>query len=421
MRYRNDEDVTMDHYITGVQIDSLINLSNIEISLCDESRQHLLLTGKNGSGKTTLLNAIRTYLQSINDGNYHTVSEQYASYLEGLDARINASTSLSEKDAINRQKANWENAFGKYFSGAIVRFNEDDGLDGLYGRGEFITAWFPADRSLSLPVIRGVEEVVLKQAYPISASPVANLTKYLVHLRTQQAYAKNEGDVQTERLLESWFDRFESALRELLGDPTAKLVYDFKRYSFQIETYGRKPFGLNQLSDGYSSVLQILSDLMLRMDHNWLSDGVLRNYDVEGVVLIDELETHLHIELQKKVLPFLTTFFPRLQFIVSTHSPYILSSISNAKIYDLARSLEVEDLSSYSADEVAEGYFSAEEYSDLLLQKLSRYQELKARSDVSSEEAAERARLRLELKTIPTFLGSEARAKFEDIERGVVR
>ena len=83
--------------------------------------------------------------------------------------------------------------------------------------------------------------------------------------------------------------------------------------------------------------LRILSDLILRMDQNWLLKNHLSGYNKEGVVLIDEIETHLHIELQRKILPFLTEFFPRLQFIVSTYSPYVLTSISNVVVFDLER------------------------------------------------------------------------------------
>ena len=48
-------------------------------------------------------------------------------------------------------------------------------------------------------------------------------------------------------------------------------------------------------------------------------------YDLQGIVLIDEIETHLHVELQKKILPFLTNFFPNIQFVITTHSPFILN------------------------------------------------------------------------------------------------
>lgn len=57
--------------------------------------------------------------------------------------------------------------------------------------------------------------------------------------------------------------------------------------------------------------------------------------NTEGIVLIDEIETHLHLELQKEILPFLTKLYPNIQFIVSTHSPFILSSVDNAVVFDL--------------------------------------------------------------------------------------
>lgn len=192
----------------------------------------------------------------------------------------------------------------------------------------------------------------------------------MVHLKTQQAYARNEGDVEVVDKIQKWFDRFVEALRILLDNDTVELEYDYREYDFKIHESGRNPFGLDELSDGYSSVIQIVSDLILRMDKNWLlSDGISK-YDTEGIVLIDEIETHLHISLQKKILPFLTEFFPRIQFIVTTHSPYILNSLSNAKIYDLEKCVELEDLSAYSSDDLAEGYFGEDEYSELLKQKV---------------------------------------------------
>ena len=79
-----------------------------------------------------------------------------------------------------------------------------------------------------------------------------------------------------------------------------------------------------------------------------------------GIVLIDEIETHLHLELQKKILSFLTTLFPNIQFIVSTHSPFILNSLENAVIYDLEKKMLVKDgLSDIPYDGIVEGYFGA--------------------------------------------------------------
>lgn len=155
--------------------------------------------------------------------------------------------------------------------------------------------------------------------------------------------------------IQNWFNRFENALRVLLEDDTIRLEYDYRNYNFLIHQTGRLPFGFNELSDGYSSVIQITSSLILRMERNWLKKRKnISAYNLEGVAIIDELETHLHIELQKKFLPFLTKIFPRIQFIISTHSPYILTSVPNATIFDLEKKVLFEDMSGYSIDNVAE-------------------------------------------------------------------
>lgn len=205
-------------------------------------------------------------------------------------------------------------------------------------------------------------------------------------------------------------------MRVLLDDETLQLKYDYKKYDFQIIEEGRKPFGFDQLSDGYSAAIQIVADLILRMEQNWLKEGILSSYDVEGVVLIDELETHLHISLQRKILPFLTEFFPRIQFIVATHSPYILNSIEDCVIFDLENHIRMENLSGYSAEGIVEGYFEQASYSEQLLQRLERYRTLVNTDRPTDEERAERARIQMEMKQILGDLAREAKCAFEEIE-----
>ena len=159
-----------------------------------------------------------------------------------------------------------------------------------------------------------------------------------------------------------------------------------------------------------------MADLILRMEQNWLKEGILSSYDVEGVVLIDELETHLHISLQRKILPFLTEFFPRIQFIVATHSPYILNSIEDCVIFDLENHIRMENLSGYSAEGIVEGYFEQASYSEQLLQRLERYRTLVNTDRPTDEERAERARIQMEMKQIPGDLAREAKCAFEEIE-----
>lgn len=374
----------MEHYITEIRIEKLRHLSDVVISLNQDNRQHLLVTGKNGSGKTTLLLAIQEYLNALNDGSLDIL--------------------MGMKD----------------YAGINVSFSKSSDLGLLYRKGNFITASFPANRKTQIVRAKGVEDVRLSDFYGITATPGKVLVKYMVHLKTQQAYARNEGDLENANRIQSWFDRFENALKVLLDEETITLEYDYKEYNFKIHEKGKEPFGFDELSDGYSSVIHIVSDLILRMDKNWLLENDLSSYDIEGIVLIDELETHLHIELQKKILPFLTKFFPRIQFIVTTHSPYILNSISNVKAYDLEKCIELENLSVFSADQLAESYFEADEYADELKEKLARYEYLVKKDNANEEERAERAELRSALKKIPQGLSLEAREKFEEIERNRV-
>ena len=401
----------MEHYITEIKIEELRHLSDITIELKKDRRTNLLLTGKNGSGKTTVLQALREYLVAISKKRLDRIH------------RLKKTLDMAEQWANEHDDEQYGHTtkrlveYQKMFTTSLdVIFNTEKELENSFTTGNFILAYYGADRKAEIEKVTGVEVVALNECYSLDDNPGATLLKYLVHLKTQQAYARNENDTKTVDLLEEWFERFLNALRILLDDSKLELVYDYKNYNFQIIEEGRKPFGFDQLSDGYSAAIQIVADLILRMEQNWLKQGVLSTYDTEGIVLIDELETHLHIALQKKILPFLTTFFPRIQFIVTTHSPYILNSIEECVIYDLEKQIRMEDMSDYSAEGIVEGYFGLEAYSEKLLKNVKRYAELVEKENPTEEERAERARIRTELKQLSGDLSKEARDAFEEIE-----
>lgn len=388
----------MEHFITSIYINEVRHLKNIEIKLNSEKRQHLILTGKNGSGKTSVLRAMKSYLQSINDGKLDTLKGQYRSWYNSDEKKLkNAKTEAEKYKASEELKADLR-FIQKYDRGLTLSFSNEEDIEALYAQGNFVTAYFAADRKSIIQRASGAQDVKLDNNYRIEDEPARILLKYMVHLKTQQAYAKNENDANVVKQISNWFVRFENALKILLCDDSIRLAYDYKNYNFLIDQKGRNPYSLDELSDGYSAIIGIVSDLILRMDRNWLLKGELSQYDAEGVVLIDELETHLHVELQRKILPFLTEFFPRIQFIITTHSAYILNSISNACIYDLEKQVRFTDFSSYSVDDIAEGYLDATAFSDELQKKTKRYQELCDRTDLSDEERAERADLRMEVK-----------------------
>ena len=92
---------------------------------------------------------------------------------------------------------------------------------------------------------------------------------------------------------------------------------------------------LDQLSGGYRIVLALAADLARRMvQGNPHLDDPLES---EAVVLIDEVELHLHPKWQQRILDDLQRTFPNAQFIVSTHSPQVLTTVEPQRIVELSR------------------------------------------------------------------------------------
>ena len=93
----------------------------------------------------------------------------------------------------------------------------------------------------------------------------------------------------------------------------------------------------SELSDGYHVFIALVADIARRAVMLNEIDGPDAPARVEGVVLIDELDLHLHPRWQRVALPRLRDAFPRLQFIITTHSPQVLSSADNRqarRLYD---------------------------------------------------------------------------------------
>ena len=88
----------------------------------------------------------------------------------------------------------------------------------------------------------------------------------------------------------------------------------------------------SELSDGYHLFIALVADIARRAVMLNEFDGADAPARVEGVVLIDELDLHLHPRWQRVALPRLRRAFPRLQLIVTTHSPQVLSSVDNRQV-----------------------------------------------------------------------------------------
>ncbi|MGL5086771.1 MAG: AAA family ATPase, partial [Clostridium sp.] len=94
---------------------------------------------------------------------------------------------------------------------------------------------------------------------------------------------------------------------------------------------------VSYLSDGYKNVIGIISDIAYRMAilNPKLGDNIISK--TPGIILIDEIEVHLHPKWQQRILKILKELFPKVQFIISTHSPMVVSSTEEGEAIELFR------------------------------------------------------------------------------------
>ncbi|MFT4927616.1 MAG: putative ATP-binding protein involved in virulence [Phenylobacterium sp.] len=98
----------------------------------------------------------------------------------------------------------------------------------------------------------------------------------------------------------------------------------------------------DNLSDGYRNMVAMVADIAYRAACLNPHLGINAALKTPGVVLIDEIDLHLHPKWQRTIMHSLRTAFPEVQFIVSTHSPFIVQSLEPGEVLDLNSTLVVE-------------------------------------------------------------------------------
>lgn len=364
-----------DLFITKLTLEKVRNLKRVEIPLSSSERKHLIFTGKNGSGKTTVLNWLAAVLDQM------AVSVDHIKDAEAFKVEMNCTA---------------------------------DEFYSSFQAGNFIIAYYTADRVFTAEVPNHIEKIELKNTYTTQESPRKNFVKYLLDLKMTEALAISSGKSDKARLIKAWFNALEQLLQGLFENPQLKLNFDEDTFRFYISEPGKEYFDFNTLSSGYAAILDIIVDLIMRMEKH---SGRKFRFDLPGIVLIDEIETHLHLALQKKVFSLLTTIFPNIQYIVSTHSPFILNSCPNAVIYDLEQKLLVTNgLSDVPYDGIVEGYFKADVLSDQLREKFERYKVLTKKKTLTDDDFEEISNLEMFLDEIPDYLALGISTEYQKIK-----
>ena len=388
-------------FLTELRIEKVRHLHDITIPLSKTERKNLILTGKNGSGKTSVLEELAEYIKIVS-ANTYTPKDDIVNTIAYWKSKADESDD-TEKGRSKREEAYrfsnlyeknlllWENGCNACIT-SVMKLREK------YSNGQFALAFYSDNRQIDVAKYKDITKVDLKPVYEIQDKPAKDLGKYLVNLKSTQAFAQAKGDLIRANEIENWFNRFEGILKRLYQDNSLYLDFDIDTFQFSIHINGREPFDFNTMSMGYAAVLDIICDLIMRMESQ-------RRYDLEGIVLIDEIETHLHVELQKQIVPILTELFPNIQFILTTHSPFILNSAPNAVIYDLEKRILVEEgMENLSYEGILDGYFEVDRFSQKLRKAFEEYKKLVTSANLSDLDYARIAELEDYLDEVPDYL-----------------
>ncbi len=186
-----------------------------------------------------------------------------------------------------------------------------------------------------------------------------------------------------------------------------------RSHSFEFEFSGQKTkVPATWLSQGYQSTIAWIADLIGQM---YLDIGeAIPLEDMEGMVLIDELDLHLHPTWQVRLIPVLKRVFPRMQFIVTTHSPMLLPALERHEIVmlrldqngDVVADAPPASPKLMTGSEIYSSFFNIQKlYPSELGDELRRYTYLSSDPTRTDEEDAEMLRLQKKLTDAGLDLG----------------
>ena len=320
-------------YIKTIHVNDCYTYKNFDIVISENDEwRHLILTGKNGSGKTTILNGIAAQINLLANKD---IRNQFNSFKNALKVDPTSPSA----DAWKKMVHDFE------YNVSEIKLTNQISQDSLNNKNSFVFSHFKAYRKVQLSDVSSVTketEFVDKLQKTNSEGFTQQFKQYLVNKKVYQAFDVIENNKESLNRIEEFFRTFTSILQNIFNDKNLELKFVREQFEFFIVLSDGREITFNVLSEGFSALLSVIMDILMRVD---LIRKLKNDYtfDPPGIVLIDEPETHLHLEMQYQVLPLLTKLFPNIQFIAATHSPAVISSITNATVYDLSTQMTKKD------------------------------------------------------------------------------
>ena len=166
----------------------------------------------------------------------------------------------------------------------------------------------------------------------INTANTDRLAQWIANQEFRRLKAKEAGHVDRASQLERSIRDIEAVVTTIIGDEFA-FVTSEEDNNVRVRRNG-VIIELGLLPDGLKSIVSWIADLLMRLDRiPWIDDTppLQRPF----LLLLDEVDIHLHPAWQRKVLPIVQRMFPKAQIIASTHSPFVVASAEDAQIITL--------------------------------------------------------------------------------------
>lgn len=283
-----------------------------------------IITGENGTGKTIILDTIRTLFL----GNSHKIErnivrkeEDFACSMTLFNGQKPITISSNKFDSFNKLQLNGVGFGNIFYPGQ--KYDSSWNWVINYWTSKLSTDSFEV-KNLVVPVL---ENLYFNSLSGIHQNiEVAQLICFFDYLKTSE---NSDERVVGEKL----FEIVKKIVKLSLIDGEFKYVARKTLEPIVLQT--GQEVSLDKLSSGNLYLIQRMVSLLGKM----YSVHVINNNPIDdlcktsGILLIDEAENHLHPKWQKTFIKSIQEIFPNLQIIVTTHSPFIVSSIENAKIF----------------------------------------------------------------------------------------
>lgn len=342
----------------------IINYRCFKDANIDFDEHTTLIVGKNGAGKTAILDAVAvavsTFLLGIDGGVGRSILKDDARYeFHDLDGTVDPQHQFpvsieSIGDCLDNHDVKWVRSLNSESGNTTVKEARELTNISKEAQKRIMTG----DKSLILPLIsyygtgrlyaqkkekkniKSLTEFKRQVGYVDCMAAESNEKLMLNWFQIQTLKSLQEqqrtGKVEKSLLLKTVENAICKCFERISGSKNASIIFDLDTHrlvlNFESADGSLQKFAMDEMSDGYKNTLSMIGDIAYRMAvlNPTLGDQVLEK--TPGVVLIDEIDLHLHPQWQQTILSDLHAIFPEVQFIVSSHAPAVINSVPREQI-----------------------------------------------------------------------------------------